>query len=459
MLSEKSSGSTRRIAALAWPILIGQLAVIANGVLDTAMTSRFSAVDLAALAIGSSIYISAFVGGQGVLQALSPVISQMFGARQFEAIGEEVRQGVWLALFLSVAGCVLLLFPQPLLQLAHAPPELHEKSVSYLRILALGLPATLVFRVYAALNNAVARPKEIMAIYIVALGLKVPANALFIFGGFGLPAFGGPGAAIATTLLSWLMMLAGWLLLRYSRFYRSFRLFGAGLGRPEWDAQKALLKLGIPMGMGYLIEVTAYTFMALFIARLGATIVAGHQITANFGTVLYMLPLAVASATGTLVAHAVGAQQLEQAREIGDAGIRLAVVLSVLTGCLVWLGRRFIIRAYTPDESIADAAMPLFAFIAFYQLFDSMQVTTAFVLRAYKVVVIPTLIYALALWGVGLGGGYVLGFDALGWLHGQALGAAGFWLGNSISLGFVAAGLFAYLRKVQKNLFQQSKMK
>jgi multidrug resistance protein, MATE family len=289
--------------------------------------------------------------------------------------------------------------------------------------------------------------------------LKVPANVLFIFGGLGLPAFGGPGAAIATTLISWLMLLAGWLLLRHSNFYRSFHLFGTGLGRPKWTAQKALLKLGIPMGMGYLIEVTAFTFMALFIARLGATVVGGHQITANFGTVLYMLPLAVASATGTLVAHAVGARQLREAREIGDAGIRLAVVLSVSIGCLVWLGRRLIIRAYTPDETIAAAAMPLFAFIAFYQLFDAMQVTAAFVLRAYKIVVIPTLIYALALWGVGLGGGYILGFDTFGWLNGHPLGAAGFWLGNSISLGFVAAGLLAYLRRVQKNLFLEEKMK
>jgi MATE family multidrug resistance protein len=383
----------------------------------------------------------------------------MFGARQFEAIGNEVKQGAWLALFLATIGCALLFFPQPLLHLAHAPAELNEKSASYLRTLALALPATLGFRVYAALNNALARPKEIMVIYIAALMLKVPANALFIFGGLGLPAFGGPGAAIATTLISWLMLLTGWLLLRYGSFYRSFHLFGTGFVRPKWVAQKALLKFGIPMGMSYLIEVTAFTFMALFIARLGATVVAGHQITANFGTVLYMLPLAIASATGTLVAHAVGARKLREARETGDAGIRLAVVLSVSIGLLIWLGRKFIIRAYTPDEAIAAAAMPLFAFIAFYQLFDAMQVTTAFVLRAYKVVVIPTLIYAFALWGLGLGGGYVLGFDAIGWLHGHPLGAAGFWLGNSLSLGLAAGGLFLHLRLIQKRIALENETK
>jgi MATE family multidrug resistance protein len=94
--------------------------------------------------------------------------------------------------------------------------------------------------------------------------------------------------------------------------------------------------------------------------------------------------------------------------------------------------------------------MPLFFFIAFYQLFDAMQVGTAFVLRAYKVATIPTLMYAIALWGVGLGGGYLLGFDLLGGTPDMLQGAAGFWFGNSISLGIVAAALIWYLRRVQR---------
>ncbi len=442
----------RRIIDLAWPILIAQLAVIANSVLDTAMTSRFSTIDLAALAIGSSIYISVFVGTSGVLQALSPVISQMFGARQLEAIGVETKQGTWLALFLSLAGCLVLIFPQPLLQFAHASAELNDKATLYLRILAIALPATLIFRVFAALTNALARPKEVMLIQVVALVLKVPANALFIFGGFGLPAFGGPGSAMATALISWLTLLAGVIFMQRAHFYRQFKLFGSGFILPTWASQRALLVLGLPMGLGYLIEVTAFTFMALFIARLGDTVVSGHQIAANFGAVLYMLPLAIANATGTLVAHAIGAGELQHARRIGNIGIFLAVILSVISGAITWLARDVIVRAYTPDPAIIAAAVPLFVFIGFYQLFDAIQVTAAFILRAYKIVVIPTLIYAFALWGVGLGGGYVLGFDSLGWLHGNALGAAGFWLGNSISLALVAVGLFFYLRKVQNSL-------
>jgi MATE family multidrug resistance protein len=440
---------TVRIAALAWPILIGQLAVIANSVIDTAMTSRYSATDLAALALGASIYISIFVGLNGVLQALSPIIGQLFGAGRSADVGFEVKQGTWLALFLCCVGCLVLLFPQPLLSLAHASPELTEKATLYLRVLALALPATLGFRIYAALNIAIARPKMVMGIQVAALLLKIPLNALLIFGGFGLPAFGGPGCAIATAVISWLMLLIGWGILRTAPTYRIFGLFGTGFVAPHRPTLAAMLRLGIPIGLSYLIEVTAFTFMAIFIARLGDTIVAGHQITSNFATVLYMLPLSIASATGILVAQSIGARKMETASRIGYAGIRLAAVLSTLVGLAVWLGRDLIVRAYTPNDAIIAAALPLFLFISVYQLFDAIQITTAFVLRAYKIAVVPTFIYAIGLWGIGLGGGYTLGLDPFGWAPAATLGAAGFWLGNSVSIALVAASFLWYLRVVQ----------
>ncbi len=442
---------TSRVAALAWPILVGQLAVILNGVADTMMTARHSATDLAALGLGASVYVSIFVGLSGVMAALSPVIGQLYGAKKFDAIGAEVRQGVWLALFLSLVGSVLLLFPDFLLDVAQAPPALTNKVREYLALLALALPATLGFRVYASLNTAISRPRMVMALQVGALLLlKIPLNALFIFGFAGLPALGTPGCAIATGIAAWIALLVSWLVLRNGDAYRPFNLFGQGLGRPVWLAQAALLRLGVPMGLSYLIEVTAFTFMALFIARMGSESLAGHQVTANFGTVLYMLPLSIASATGTLVAQEIGAGRLQAAQAAGDAGIRLGATLAVALGALVWFARAGIIGLYTPDQAVAAAAMPLFFFIGFYQLFDSVQVGAAFVLRAYKVATVPTLMYAVALWGVGLGGGYLLGFDVLGGTPDMLRGAAGFWLGNSASLGLVGVALVWYMRRVQQ---------
>ncbi|MFZ6772873.1 MATE family efflux transporter [Undibacterium sp. SXout7W] len=449
-------GNIHRIASLAWPMIVGQLAVVGNGVIDTAMTSRFSATDLAALSIGISIYVSIFVGLNGVLQAISPAVGQLFGAQQYKKIGAEIKQGVWLGFFLSCIGCLILLFPQSLLSIAQASPELNTKAALYLQILAIALPATMGFRIYGALNNAVGRPKMVMAIQLAALGLKIPLNTLFIFGGLGIPAMGGPGCAAATAVNAWLMLIAGWLMLRHVKYYELFALFGNGFVKPQWESLRSLLHLGIPMGLSYLIEVTAFAFMALFIARLGEVAVSGHQLTANFGTILYMLPLSIASATGTLVAQAIGAGQLQTARRTGNAGAVLAAMLAIPIGIIIWFSRSLILHAYTSNPSIIAAAFPLFLFISVYQIFDAMQVTAAFILRAYKIAIVPTILYAFALWGCGLGGGYILGLDPFNISPAFLHGAAGFWMANSTSLAIVAACLWAYLRYIQRQFEQHT---
>ena len=128
-----------KLIELAGPLLVGQLAVIAFGVMDTAMVARYSADDLAALAMASSVFISIYVGLTGVVSALAPIAGQLFGAKRYDEIGEEVRQGWWLSLGLSLFGILILANPELLLSIANASPAVEEKAILYLQIVAWGL--------------------------------------------------------------------------------------------------------------------------------------------------------------------------------------------------------------------------------------------------------------------------------------------------------------------------------
>ncbi|KAI3598331.1 Na+-driven multidrug efflux pump [Cupriavidus necator H850] len=440
----------RRIAGLAGPVLAGQLAVIAFGVIDTVMAGRASATDLAAVGLGGSIYVTIYISLMGVLQALSPIAGQLYGAGRIEAIGAEVRQAAWLGAALAIPGVLLLAFPAPLLAFAKAPPELVEKATAYLHFGAFGLPAALGFRIYSALNNALSRPVMVTVLQIGGLALKVPLNAWFIHGGLGVPALGGPGCGLASTLISWAWCIAGLLILRYGSAYHPLRIFSTW----SWPAAgplRALLRLGLPMGLTYLIEITSFTLMSIFITRLGTVTLAGHQIIANLGAVAYMLPLSLGIATSTLVAQHLGARDLAGTSRLAWRGIRMAVTLAVLTGALLWLLRKPVLHAYASDPAVVAAALPLVLFVAFYQAFDAVQVMTAFILRAYKIALIPTLIYAGSLWGIGLGGGYVLGFGLIEGMPAFTRGASGFWLANSISLAIAGVLLVRYFSRVSKD--------
>ncbi|QWD66865.1 MATE family efflux transporter [Polynucleobacter sp. MWH-Aus1W21] len=431
---------------LAGPLLIGQLAVIAFGVLDTAMTARYSADDLAALAMASAIFISIYVGLTGVISALAPIAGQLFGAKRFSEIGEEVRQATWLALGLSVLGCFILLNADHLLAISQMNAAIEGKAKLYLNILAIGLPASMGMRVLMALHNAVSRPTVITVAQIIGLALKLPLNLLFIYGGFGIEGMGGPGCAVATVIInwSWLIMTLGFVL--FDRFYRPFKIF-VRFSMPNWHRIWTLLKLGAPIGFSYLIEVTSFTFMSLFIARLGTTALAGHQIVANMGTVIYMVPLSLSIATMTLVSQSIGANKPERAEEIGWSSVFFTTSLCITIGIAVWILRVQLLDLYDPPAEVKAFSIPLFLFIAFYQVFDALQITAAFILRAYRIAFLPMVIYAGSLWGVGLGGGYLMGFNVLGNTPALLQGANGFWAGNSLSLALAACFLLYLFRR------------
>lgn len=438
---QRFAADVARILPLAWPVFIGQLAVLAFGTIDTVLVGRHSPTALAAFAVGSSAYVTVFVGFMGVVLAVSPLVGQLFGAHRHEAAGDELHQAVWLALGLSVLGCALLLMPQPFLWLARATPEVAERVRGYLGALAVALPASLLFTAFRGFNTAVSRPRAVMGLQLAGLALKLPLSAALVFGwpAAGVPELGVTGAGVATAVAMWLQVGLAWLMMRRDPFYAPFRLWGRGLHAPDRRALWGLLRLGVPMGLGILIEVTGFSVMALLIARLGTLPVAGHQIAVNLVSMMFMLPLALGNATSTLVAQRIGAGDLDDARALGWHGLWLGAALATGLGALVFAGRQIIVGLYTADAAVVAAAVPLLAWLVVFHLADAVQTVAAFVLRAWRIATLPMLIYAGALWGIGLGGGSALGLGWAGEVPAGLRGAPGFWA--ACTAGLVAAAL------------------
>jgi len=428
---------TRALLRLAGPIFVAQLAVMGLAVIDTMMAGRLSAADLAAVAVGSSIYVSVYVAFMGILQALTPIAGHHYGAGRYTEIGADLVQAVWLALFLALAGFTLLARPDPLLRLAGAPPDVARVASIYLNAIAWGLPASLGTRAFVALNAAVSRPHVTMAIQLAALLAKVPLNLLFMYGAGPIPALGGAGCGVATASLSYVTFILSVAVWRFDPHYARYR--STSSWRPNWARQRELLRLGVPSGGSLLIEVTSFTFIALFVVRLGAETVAGHQIVANLVSVLFMLPMALGVASGVLVAQSLGADAPLTARRAALHGFRAAALGAAGALLLVWPLREQIVGAYTVNPDVVVVALHLFGLACVFHAFDVFQGVAGFVLRGYKVATAPMLIHGFSLWGVGLGGGYVLAFlRPAGW---SMDGAFSFWLAAVVGLALTAVGL------------------
>jgi len=133
-------------------------------------------------------------------------------------------------------------------------------------------------------------------------------------------------------------------------------------------------------------------------------------------------------------------------------GIMLAI--SACAGVAIFFAARGVVLLYTRDAAVQAIATQLMAFVAFYQLFDTAQVVIVNALRGYKIAFVPMLVYSVALWGLGLGGGYALGLRQLEAANAVGLatpmGASGFWLAGVLSLVFAGAILLAYFLRVSR---------
>jgi MATE family multidrug resistance protein len=433
------------IILTAIPVYVGQVATISYLFIDTVMVARYSSFDVSVLALSTAIYASVFYCLSGVLMSLAPVVSHLWGRKEFAKIGWQSVQSVYLLIACSLLGFVILWWPQPILSLSGPDVALHSSSVSCIRIMAITLPFSLAFSLYTTLITAIGMPGRAMILRLLGLLIKLPLNVILIFGLTNITAQGAIGCAIATLIDMDLMCGEALIWSCYSRDVEKLSL-GSCYLKIDMPAVIHLIRLGIPIGVGYFVEISAYTMMAVFISRFGTNTLAAHQIASNIGSICYMLPMSIGIATAMYVAKLQGEGDDSAAASTGRRGLILALGFSIFTGAAVLLFRETIISIYTEDRFVQQIAGPLFIVIAAYQLFDAIQICTAFILRAYEITFAPMIVYIVSLWGFGLAGGYGIAFNdviEIQWLH----SANGFWFTAACSLALAAASFLFMLKK------------
>lgn len=434
----------KQLVRLASPILVAQVAQIAMNFVDTVMAGQVSAVDLAAVSVASSFWLPIILLVQGIIMALTPIVSQLNGARKRDEIRPAVHQGFWLALMVTPIAMVALYFSPLALQFMDVDPVMAEKTAGYLHAILWGLPAFVLFQVLRNFSEGLSHTMPTMVIGFVGLAVNIPANYIFIHGHFGMPKLGGVGCGVATAIVLWAMLLAMIAYVKLSPHFKKINLF-AQLARPNGSRIWRLFRLGFPIAMAIFCEVTLFTVVALMLAPFGAETVASHQIALNFSSLVFMLPLSIGVGVTIRVGHSIGEGQPDQARVAARTGLMLGMAVAAATAALTVLLRQPIAEIYTDDIQVITLAATLLFFAAIYQISDSVQVVAAAALRGYKDTQAIFYITIVAYWGMGLPTGMILGLtDCVV----PRMGPQGFWVGFIVGLTGAALMLGARLRLI-----------
>lgn len=428
---------------LALPLIAAQIASIGMGTADTIFAGRLGREALAAVAVGTNLNVVFFVFFMGLFMACSPIIAQRAGAGAADArVGVFVREALLMALLaasLWVLGAHLI--AAPVLQNIGLDPATAQRAVEFMRAYswsAYGFSLWFVLR-YTAEGASCTPP--VLVSGVVGLGSNILLDWVFMYGKWGMPAFGAVGCGYATTISALLMALVLGLQYRRHDALRRLQIFSECTVRLGAGARE-ILRLGSPIGLILLAEAGLFVLAALWMARFGDDAVAAYQIAINFAAVMFMIPMSLGLATTVRVGNAVGAGDQVAARQRGVIGMKLGVLNAASNAAIMALFSTLIANLYTDDADIAAIAVRFLWLAAVFQFFDGLQVTANGALRGIKDTRIPMLITVAAYWLVGM--------PVSGWLGFYTpLATSGIWWG--LTAGLAAAALGLSLRFLSKS--------
>lgn len=440
----------RRTFKLFLPIFLGQIASTCMSVVDTIMSGMAGSTQLAGVAIGASLFWPGVLFIIGMSLTIQPTVAQLRGAGKCEQIPHRMHLSTVIILIISViVGLIMAAMSLIYELIPNADPEMVRVGKWYLITVAFGMPGFAIYNIlrgyWEGLGNTV--PTSVFG--VVALALNVPLNYIFIFGKLGLPAFGGIGCGIATTITIYVTSVFMLIYVRKAKYFARYRIYDKSYPI-YWNEVKQLLHFGIPLALSTTVEVTCFSLVSLLLSPFGPTMVASHSIAMNVSAFIFMIPLALGSATTIRVGEAMGAGHWNRALHSTYGALVLSLFFFTLSLVILLLGRDLIVDLYTDDPEVMVLGSFLLLYCAVYQLPDFIQAITIGVLRGFKDSKIIFLCTVVSYWIAGMPVGYVLAYGLVG---PKAMAAEGFWIGFITSLT-VASVLYiiriTYLFKTRK---------
>lgn len=416
----------RAIAALGGPLLGNNLSITGMAFADTVMAGQLGAVDLGGLAIGAATFNLFMYIGFGLLMATSPSVAHAYGASDARKVTAYARQSWWLVLALSILVMLGMRQADWFLPAIGITPDVLPVAVGYVHAISWGMPGLLAYFSLRYTSEGLGRTKPIMFTGFLGLTANVIGNWIFMYGKFGAPALGAVGCGVATALSMWLMFFALFLHMRMHRAYKPFDFF-ARIDPPNWPVIGELTRVGLPISGSILAEGGLFVAAALMMGAMGATVVAGHQIALNYAAFMFMVPLAISSATTIHVGHTVGRGDVQGARNAGLVGVAMCAAVMTVSAIVILFCNDQIAALYTRDPPVRELAAALLLMAALFQFSDGVQVGAAGALRGFKDTAIPMALCIFSYWVVGFSFAYYFGVFRSG-------GPVPVWVGLTVGL-------------------------
>lgn len=411
----------RTVLKLAWPVLISRLSLTAMATADIFFVAPLGTRSLAAVGLGVVASFTGIAFAQGALGAVRVATSHRVGAGDAPGADQVAAQGLLVAVLLGLMVAPLGHFAPQLFQLMGADPEVAVLAARFTSIRLMAAPLDFATLAMTGWHQGRGDTRTPMIATLIANGLNIALDPLFIHGIGPLPSMGMAGAALATDLAAAIGML--WLLSRSGALLRQ-------LSRPVLERIRELSRLGTPMGTQFFLEVGAHAVFMAVLARVGAEQMAAHVIAARVISVSFLPGYALGEAAGVLVGQSLGAGRPGGAREAHRAAMWLGVGVMATWGLVFLLWPAALVGLFHPESDVLPVAMSLLRIAALFQVMDAVAMIGLLALQGAGDTRFTMVTALAAAWLVKLPVGIALTFR---------MGATGAWCGFLAEIIVVAA--------------------
>ena len=451
LFSKRAQKEALSFFKLAVPMFLTQLALQLIQVNSVIQSGNYSTDVQAGIMLAGNLWFPIMVGIGGVLFFVTPMVAQLYGARNLKEIGPLARQAIWLSIPIVLFGMFVLSQASWILTLAKVDPDIIFYSEEYLSYFIFALPAILLSQPLRSLCEGVTKPLPITLLNILMLLIAIVANYTFIYGNFGFPEMGARGAGLSAIIGTWTSFI---ILIIYLRFKSAYGTeFFSKFEFPDFKILHEILRGGIPVGLGNFIELSMFSGAGIILGRFGSEVIAANGIALTIGGLFFMVPLSIGNAAAVRVGNNVGAKNLKGAKYSSYFSLRLATVCALIMSLTIILNAEFLSGMLNSNPKVISLAVILLGFAAFFQVADGLAMASIGSLRGYKDTFGPMKILAVSYWGVGLPVGIMLSITNI---ITEQMGAVGMWAGMAFGLLVAAVLMVRRVRLISSRFINEN---
>ncbi len=428
--------SYRGILRLGGPAVLTMLSQTLMSFVDAAMVGRLGAAAIAGVGLTGTLIWGMYSFFDGLVDITGTFAAQELGANR----PSNATKATWQGLYIGLIGGLFLallfpLFTDTLFEWMGAAPDVGELGVPYFNVRLRSAPFLIMTMAIVSLYRGIGDMTTPLWTGIAINILNILLDAVLIFGLFGAPKLGVYGAGLATAISN----VVGFLLPFGLFIFRDVN--DPFIARKTWHLDPAYLwrmvKVGVPQGVMWTLDMGAFIFFSAVIARLGTVSLAANEVGVRLLSLSFMPAYGLSAAGATVMGQMKGAGELALARLACGRVLMMTLFYTALVAAIFLAFSEPLAKLVIDSPEVVTQVVGLLAILALLQSFDGLAIAASGCLRGAGDTRFPMLVMIGCQWGL---------FFPLGYLFGLRLGLGlhGAWVGGLI--GYMVMALLMLLR-------------